>query len=346
LTFYQPEESGVILGYVDPDGSRLAQVCSDIAFGDLQLATDGAALLLVTPKQGWPSLYLIEPKGEIYPLVTNGLNIEARFDPSGRWVLFTTERVGKTGRELYAFDRETVSASLVQAGAQVTFDFLTDGRLITKYQETEDGDHQYYVGPTDGHTLDILELPEDIASYAFVSDDGQHLVYREIDSSFSSFSLFISDLDGNNAQELAQSIGLRLYYALSSDIQSILMGIGEGERGDRIELRNLATDESWVIADNIDDADFGFSIDGQWASAVTTEGERHTLYIIHTVDGSIREVKDAVNAFFSPEGTQLAYTVRQPDGNQEMYVISLDSELAQSLGPGVFIGWFPLRVMP
>jgi hypothetical protein len=248
LTFYRQAETGLSLGHVGADGSNLALVCSDIAFGDLQLAADGAALLLVTPQQGWSNLYLIEPEGEIYPLIRNGLNIKARFDPSGHWVLFTTERVGETGKELYGFDRETASTTLVQAGERVTFDFLADGRLIIDYREAEDSDRQYYVGPPDGSALKVLELPEDISGYASVSDNGQNLVYREIDPSFRSFSLFISDLDGNNARELAQSSGLRLYYALSPDSQAILMGIGEGEIGDRVELYNLATDESWTIA--------------------------------------------------------------------------------------------------
>ena len=350
LTFYRQEETGLSLGYVEghvgADGSNSTLVCSGIAFGDLQLAGDGAALLLVTPRQGWPSLYLIEPEGGTYVLVNSGLNIKARFDPSGRWVLFTAETVGETGKELYAFDRETASTTLVQAGERVTFDFLTDGRLITGYRKNEDSDHQYYVGPPDGSALKILELPEDIAGYAFVSENGQNLVYRDIDSSFRSFSLSITDLDGNNVRELAQSIGLRLYYVLSPDSQAILMGIGEGEIGDRVELCNLATDEIWTIAVGVDGADFGFSADGRWASVVTTVGDRHTLYIVRTADGSMREASDVVNAFFSPDNAQLAYTVRRPDGDPEMHVTPLDGENARLLGPGMLTGWFPLGTAP
>jgi Tol biopolymer transport system component len=341
LTFYQPEETGVILGYVGPDGSDLTQVCSGIAFGDLQLAGDGATLLLVTPQQGWPSLYLIEPEGEIYPLVSNGLNIEARFDPSGRRVLFATERIGEIGRELYAFDRQTSSTHLVKEGHQITFNFLTDERLIIDYRETEDSDRQSYVGPADGSTLDLLDIPEDIPGNRSVSADGQHLIYYELDSLFNLY-LFISDLDGSNAQELVRPDYLRVYSELSSDSQSVLIGIGEGsEAGDKIELHNLASDKNWTIATSVDEADFGFSADGQWASAVTITGRQRNLYIIHTTDGNIRKVNGVVNAFFSPDSSQLAYTIQQTDGALEMFVTSLNSEDAQSLGPGVVTGWYP-----
>jgi hypothetical protein len=345
LTFYRQIDTGITLGYLDPDGSNLTSVCDGNTFGDLQLAADGAALLLATPPQGWSSLYLIEPEGEVYPLVRNGLNIEARFGPSDRWILFAVEKLGETDQELYVFDRKTISTTLIQAGMQVDFNFLNEGQLIITYRENEDSDLQYFIGAADGSSLEPLKLPEDIG-YATVSANKRHLVYREADITIPSFTLFIADLDGSNVQELAESFGLSLYYTLSPNSQAILMGVGEGETGDRIELRNLTAAKSWTIATGIDDADFSFSADDQWATVVTTVGDHHTLYIINITDGSIREIKDAVNAFFSPNSTQLAYTVRQPNGDMEMFVTVLDSETVESRGPGVITGWFPRIIGP
>ena len=299
---------------------------------------------------------MIETNGEVYILETNGLNIEARFDPSGRWVLFATERVGEAGKELYIFDRETTSTDLVQAGDRVAFDFLTDGRLIIDYRETEDSDRQYYVGVTDGSALELLDISDDIPGNRSVSADGQHLVYRDIDSSFG-LHLVIADLDGSNAKELAQGYRSRLDGLFSPDSQSILLSvIGIGEENDAantVMLHNLTTDETRPIAEGSHYLDLGFSDDSQWAFVLSTISasstgaeEQRTLYVVRTADGGVREIDDAVSAFFSPDSTQLAYTVRGLDGNPEMYVTSLEDESVQSLGPGVVMGWFPVGVAP
>jgi Tol biopolymer transport system component len=134
-----------------------------------------------------------------------------------------------------------------------------------------------------------------------------------------------------------------------------LVEIDEGyDTGRRAELRNLTTGENWTIVTGSGDRpDFDFSADNRWALVFSTvrapgteDEDQHTLYVIHTADGSIREIADAINAFFSPDSTQLAYTVRQTGGNLEMYVMPLDGEAVQSLGPGMFTGWFSLGIMP
>ncbi len=284
----------------------------------------------------------------------NGQEIEARFDPSGRWVLFATHKPGETKGGLYVFDRETDSTTLVKEGTGVTFRFLSDGRLLVKHRLTEDSDPQYYLGQVDGSALESLDIPTDIlaSERIEVSGDGQHIAYIEQDEA-KDRHLFVADLDGGNAQELAKTEHWGLQGVFSPDGQFILIDVDEGNVGDRAELRNLTTGESWAIVTGSDRLEFGFSADSQWALVLSTvraseteDEDQHTLYVVHTVDSSIREIADAINAFSSPDSTQLAYTVRQPDGNLEMYVTPLADEAVRSLGPGVLTGWFPLGAAP
>jgi hypothetical protein len=349
LTFSRQEETGLVLGYADPDGSEETSVCSDIAYGNLQFAADGAALLHVAPRQGWPSLYLIEPEGKTYSLVDNGLDIRARFDPTGHWVIFATKKPTEAGEELYAFDRETATITLIQTGEQVSFDFLADGRLITDFLETEDADRQYYLGAADGSTLEPLEIPDCVPDSCTVSTDGQHLIYRDMDSLFNLY-LFISDLDGGNAQELVQAPTARLDGVLSPDGQSALVsvvGVGEGNNAvNRAEFHNFASSKSGTVVLGGDHFDLDFSADSQWASVIATVDGHHTLHIVRAADGSVHKVSGVVNAFFSPDSTQLAYTAVQQGGSPEMYVMLLEDQSAQMVGQGVVTGWFPSGTMP
>jgi hypothetical protein len=354
LTFQRWEGTGRVLAVIAPDGSDAMEVCAGVALGDLQLAADGAALLSLYPQQGWPSLYLIEPGEKVYALVKNGRQIEARFDPSGRWALFTTHRLGETGAGLYVFDRETTSTTLIKEGAEVAFRFLADGHLLVKQRLTESSSPQYFLGQADGSTLELLDISADILASEQVefSGDGRRIAYIERDES-KDWHLFVADVDGGSAQELAKTERWGLQGVLSPDGQFILIGVAEDSTGNRAELRNLTIDKSWTIVTGSDRLEFGFSADGQWAFALSTvraskeeDEDQHILYVVHTADGSIREIADVVNAFFSPDSTQLAYTVLQADGSLEMYVTPLDDEAPQSLGPGILSGWFPLGTTP
>jgi hypothetical protein len=349
------EETGLVLAVTAPDGSDATPVCTGLAVGDLQLAPDGATLLQLGPRQGWPSLYLVESNRKVYPLVKNGQDIEAQFDPSGRWVLFTTRQLGEVEERLYVFDRETDSTSLVKEGTGVAFRFLADGRLLVKHRISEDSDPQFELGLPDGNALEPLDLPSNVleSEHLEVSDDGEHIVYVERDEA-QDRHLFVANLDGGDPQELAETEHWGLQGVLSPDDQFILIEIDEGyDVGRKAELRNLVNGESLTIVTEVDRLDFDFSPDSQWALAFSAvrgpdwdSEDQHTLYVVHTVDSSIREIADAVNAFSSPDSTQLAYTVRQPDGNLEMYVTSLVDEAVRSLGPGVLTGWFPPGTAP
>jgi hypothetical protein len=76
------------------------------------------------------------------------------------------------------------------------------------------------------------------------------------------------------------------------------------------------------------------------------EEDQFSLYVVRTADGSVQGIEDAVNAFFSPDSTQIAYTLLQADGSWEMYVTPLEEEGPVSLGPGVLSGWFPVGAAP
>lgn len=336
--FFRQDGDGLVLGINSPVNENSVSVCTDLGFGNLQWSSDGASLLDTTPQQGWSSLYLVEPEGEVYILVENGLSSEARFDPSDRYVLFMTTRIGETNKELYVFDREKATTTQLYSGTRLTFDFLTDGRLVVDYRESEDGERQYVIGSADGLAMEEVKLPED--SFATLTPDGHHLIYRDFDMTLFSLNLYFSDLNGNNARLLASADGT-LNYTISRNGSSILTVAEVGEVGKQAELHNLVSGESWIIATNVDAVMAGFSADEHWVAITTHTSGHYTLYIANTTGGDVLTIDGGINAFFAPDGTQLAYTVTGPDGEMEMFVMKLEDAAAQFVGPGVLLGWYP-----
>ena len=338
--FLRQDGDGLVLGINSLVNEDSVPVCTDLGFGNLQWSSDGASLLDITPQQGWSSLYLVEPEGEVYILVENGLSSEARFDPSGHYVLFMTTQIGETTKELYVFDREKSTTTRLYSGTRLTFDFLTDGRLVVDYRESEDGERQYVIGSADGLTMEEVGLPEDLAGFATLTPDGQHLIYRDFDMALFSLNLYFSDLNGNNARLLAAADGT-LNYTISRNGSSILTVAEVGEVGKQAELHNLVSGESWIIATNVDAVMAGFSTDEHWVAITTLTSGYYTLYIANTTGGDVLTIDNGINALFSPDSTQLVYTAIGPDGEMEMFVMKLEDAAAQFVGPGMLLGWYP-----
>jgi len=352
LAYQRPEEAGRVLGAVAPDGTETAEVCDTVTYGELQIAADGAALLLVYPTQGWPSLFLVEPDGTTVPLVENADMIGGRFDPSGSRVFFVARKLGETVAELYVYDREAGSTTLVETGDAVGFRFLSDGRLLVDQRFTEEDETriQISVGAADGSDLETLDLPDDAVtadSIAF-SGDGRRVTYIVRDEE-NDRHLMLADLEEGGTEELEQSGRSDLQGVLSPDGSLILIGVHVEDEGYKATLLNLDTEESWTLATGSNRLRFAFSDDGQWASVLSIvrgeedeDPDEYRLYVVHTADGSVQEIDDAINAFFSPDSTQIAYTLFEADESLEMYVTALEDGEPQSLGSGILSGWFPL----
>ena len=66
-----------------------------------------------------------------------------------------------------------------------------------------------------------------------------------------------------------------------------------------------------------------------------------TLFLIDTSTGEVvREIDGVINAAFSPDGSQLAYTLGTED-DAEVFVIDLAEDAETSLGAGSVGGWSP-----
>ncbi len=355
LSYKYWTDTGLTLASMALDGSAATEVCAGVAFTDFQRTADGAVVLLVGPQQGWSDLYMIESDGRVFVLVKNGPAIDAEFDPTGRYLLFTTTKLGEKDREdLYVFDRETALLRLVKDGKWVNFRFLTNGRSLVTVKPSSDGDTQFFLSRADMINLDRLDLPDGVDAYEIASD-GEHIVYSDIDNN-SNDQLFIAELDGRNTKKLAATEDY-LSGKLSPDGQVVLINFMNlpketKEFRYKVELYNLTTKDRWIIIQNGLDVDTDFSADSRWAlvyNTVESEGaeeDEKTLYLVSTADGRIvHEIENVIKAVFSPDNTQLAYTMHQADGNPAMYILTLENGATQSLGLGVVSGWLPAARM-
>ncbi|MEW5956175.1 MAG: SH3 domain-containing protein [Chloroflexota bacterium] len=346
-------EAGLTLAGMAADGSQATPICQGVAYTDFKHAADGAAILRVDPLQGWPSLYAIEPDGQVFVLAQNSPATWAEFDPSGRYIFFTATQLGEAGQDaLYVFDRETASTEVVKTGKWVNFRFLDNGRLLLTVTPTDSDEEQVYWGQAPGLTLEPLDLPEE-AYPSDIADDGRHLVYSEYDDNGFEH-LFVAELDGSNAQQIV-STQEWVWGELSPNGQFILTSIAQGtdtEQVDAIryqaELRHVTTLNSWTIVPAGESLDFDFSSDSRYAlvyNSVEAEEveapDEITLYVINTAEGRIiHEIESIIEAVFSPDNTQLVYSVRQADGAPAMYLLSLENGTTQFLGEGVIDDWW------
>ncbi|MCB9451167.1 MAG: hypothetical protein H6672_06990 [Anaerolineaceae bacterium] len=347
------------IGYIGGDNFDAHTACDDVAFGTLTFAGDGAALLHLWPALGWESLYLIEDQ-KVIPLVHNGIGITADFGPTGQWVYFTAGSIGKAETELYVYQRDTDTLNLLQHGKSVSFQILTDGRLVTDFQETSDDDRQLYIGSPDGSDLAVVDTFEDVSSNRQLTNTGRRLIYVKYNpsSDFSTVSqeLIISDFNGRNARTLADTSGsltrleVGLDYQLAPNDKSILIDIArEPSPGQAIVRRlvwiNLATFEQTEILSGYDNAVFNFSIDSRTAYIRVTTNGQNKLLILDAKEGTVlNELDDTLNAFFSPDGTSIAYT-KQADSGLEIHVFSLSDEADSLAGSGLLTGWYP-HILP
>jgi hypothetical protein len=354
LTYDNWSESSVVIGTRAVEGTEGGFQCTGIASGDVQIAPDGALLLYLSPPQGWPGLSVVEPDGTVTDLVKNGKRVNALFDASGRYVIFTVQATDQEGQVLYVFDRQAQTTTEITRGQSVNYRLLVGDRLLITVT-SEDWESHSYFSPVDGSALTDVTLPEGVDNW-HVAADGEHAVYTESAADFSSSSLVLIKLDGTEKQELASTgSSWGLSGTLSLDGKYVLAKVPE-DTGARVELFDVAAGTSTVIVSGVDTNTLTFSADGQWAEALVSEvsdsgwatpSADQTLYIASTADGTtVQQIEKVVNAYFSPDGSRLAYTVRHEDNTLEMFVLTLPDGTAQSLGTGKLSGWWPTGVLP
>jgi hypothetical protein len=344
LTVKQWEGDSLTLGAVKPDGSMVSS-CTGIAYGDFVFGGDGAVLTRLGPLQGWPGLSLVEPDGKVTDLVRNAVDTAGLFSPSGRYVFFTVVTLSNDDEEkLYVFDREEGSTEMLKEGDFINFRLLDGGQLLVDVREG--GDAEVYMAEADSTDLERLSLPDE-ADYFSVQSDGKHVIYAL--EKGSTWTLFLAGLEGDDEQELASYSSSRAKPAgtLSPDGQFALLSLRDADDEWYVEFRDLTTDEGETIVSDINRLETGFSSDGRWAfvigfeRATTGTDWETTLFVIDTSTGEVvQEIDDVINAAFSPDGSQLAYTLGAED-DAEVFVIDLAEDAETSLGAGSLGGWSP-----
>jgi Tol biopolymer transport system component len=343
LTIKQWEGDSLTLSAVKPDGSMVGD-CTGLAYGDLAFADDGAILMRLGPLQGWPGLSLIEPDGGVTDLVRNAVDTFGLFSPSGRYVFFTVTTLDNDDEEsLYVFDREEDSTEELKEGDFINFKLLASGQLLVEVRES--GDSDIYMAEADSTDLERLSLPDD-AGYSSVQEDGEHIVYGV--ESGATWTLLLAELDGDEEQELASysSSQSEPSGSLSLDGQYALLLLRDDDDDRYVEFLDLTTDDGETIVSDISRLRSGFSSDGSWAFAIGLERLsdsewESTLFVIDTDSGDVvKEIDDAIDAAFSPDGSQLAYTLGTED-DAEVFIIDLGEGTETSLGEGSLGGWSP-----
>jgi hypothetical protein len=102
-----------------------------------------------------------------------------------------------------------------------------------------------------------------------------------------------------------------------------------------------------MVLQDSENPNFSFSTDSRWAlvyDEIEAEDpaapDQTTLYVISTADGRIiHQVEQVIEAIFSPDNSQLAYSVVQLDGTPAIYILDLGTEVGQFLGEGVVNTW-------
>jgi hypothetical protein len=353
VAYEKAGKAGYALGAMLADGSSVGQECGSLAYGDLQFAADGAALLLLGPLQGWPNLAVIEPDGIVTTLVKNAADLHAQFDASGRYVLFTVSALGEAQQTLYLYDRKSPKSTQLKQGRAVSFRLLSNNRLLVTVTSSADSSPAYFMGRADGSNLEALSLPN--GAYAgSVTGDGQHLLYTEGD--YPSQQLILTALDGSAKRQVASSQeGWGLSGALSPDGQYVLVVRPAAGNKYSAEFSNLAQTVSTEVVAGSDELDVQFSPDSHWALVFSTlrdasstssqNNDKHTLYVVSTSDGKVvRAIAGATAAYFSPDGAKLAYGVKKAaDATPELNILTLASGAVQAAGNGKFIGWYPVK---
>lgn len=363
LTYWNLKDNRAMLGVKRVDGADMPDelICTGLAGGKAQAAADGAILLQTIPPQGWPSLSLIEPDGNVTSLVKNGLEIEAAFDATARYILFTTRAIDKSGETLFVYDRSTKKSKVLQSGASVTFWLLGNERaVVTMYPGS--GDRKSWVMRTDGSDLKPLLLRKNVEPN-HITADGDHVLYRD------DHELVFTKLDGSDRKVIAEegAKGCCISGVASSNNAFFLIDVPYTSTH-KAEFYDLATAKRSTIISDVTDLQFHFSADNRWgvvlasvptpdakaankkekpedklASLVSTGDTTRVLRLIGISDGkTVRELPDVVNAWFSPDSTELAYTIRKGDDTFEMFVLSLPDGSSRSVGSGKVTGWWPL----
>ena len=344
LTVKQWEDDSLLLSAMKPDGSMVGS-CAGIAYGDLAFADDGAVLMTLGPFQGWPDLSLAEPDGKVTDLVQNAVDTAALFSQSGRYIFFTVITLDDSDEEaLYVFDREEGSAELLKEGDSINFALLADGQLLVSVKE--DDDTEVFMAEADSTDLEQLSLPDE-ANYSSVQSDGKHVIYAL--EKGSAWKLFLAGLDGGGEQELASYSDSRSKPSgmLSPNGQFALLNLRDTGDEWYVEFRDLSSDEGEAIVSDINRLRFDFSPDSRWAYVVSFKRSdadsdwETTLFVIDTSTSEVvQEIDDVINAAFSPDGSQLAYTLGAED-DAEVFIIDLGGDGETSLDEGRLGGWYP-----
>jgi hypothetical protein len=227
---------------------------------------------------------------------------------------------------------------LLDEGNYVSYRFVGDNRLLIGWR---------YLGDVGGS--DLEELPEGIRLVDLAFDNERMLFSRS-----ASQRLLFGKPDDSNALEIAPDMSAQGVALLSNDDQFVLamdFDYSGYEWEYRVELVNLETGERAVVleGDYVGYTDLAFSPDSRSCYVLferlpggTGMSQRNPsrLTIIKTNDGSIlQHIENVISAYFSPDGSQLVYSVAHEDG-AEMFVLAVESGSSQSIGAGLATGWW------
>jgi len=347
ITYTQWSETGLTLGSIASNGTDTQTLCSGVAFGQAQIAADGAVLVHLGALQGWENLFIIEPGGKVTALVKNGKSIFAQFDSSGQYVVFTTYTLGTPGESLYVFDRKAETATLIKQGTWVNFRLLAGDQIIITV-DTEEGQPENYLSDIVGSHPTLLNLPPP-ADWTDVTFDGEHVLFTETENSNS--RLVLASLDGSEKEEIVSvDKGWGLFGVLSPDSQFVLYKLPGDDKSSAV-LRDMKSGQEWTVVEKGDSFEFQFSSDSRWALVfarlnIKDENDKQitnwTLYVFDTRSGQVTaELADVQAAYFSPDETAITYTLRKEDNALEIYVYDLAGGASQMIGQGNVTGWWP-----
>jgi Tol biopolymer transport system component/DNA-binding winged helix-turn-helix (wHTH) protein len=260
--------------------------------------------------------------------LTNNSAIDSRpvWSTDGRSIVFTSNRDGKY--EIYVMDADgsNVKRLTNNLADDVNPMWSPDGKRIV-FDSERDGNREIYVMDADGGNQIRLTRNNATDTTAAFSPDGNIIAFasnRDTGPPYNPYNLdiYLMTADGSNVKRIVDDPEYDVSPQWSPDGRKIVFVTGRNGNFDVYEMNADGTGQKNLTADyDKSDGAPSYSLDG-----------KNQIFVMDANGSNPKRVTNNASdnelACWSPDGSKLVFQSDR-DGNWEIYVISVDGELAQ-----------------
>ncbi len=261
---------------------------------------------------------------------------DALWDPTGKKIVINNYAVPTS--KIYLLDLDNGEAFLLYAnnGSAGATDWTPDGRFITAFIDTKDGDGIWNLDPNNNKPPEFITTGHEAAW----SPDGTRLAVLDhspwIPSSEYTEKLRIIDVQNRNEEtpfEIKASVILATSLSWSKNGKYIAFSLSTDHGSEQIYILDVNTNiVSKITDDENDHWSPSWSPDSQFISYVKRSPKTfENSIVISTIDGkckvSVPGITDVWSVTWSPNGKQLLFNWR----NSNIYVADLEVVLGRDI---------------